>query len=145
MGEMKISARNIFKGKVSHVEIGAVNAEVSVALAGGENITAIVTNGSVKSLGIATGRDILVLVKASSVMVLVDGSGVRLSARNCLAGTVQHVLEGAVDAEVSIRLHGGETVHAVVTKESARALGLKPGVAASAVFKASSVILGVTD
>jgi molybdate transport system regulatory protein len=141
---MKISARNVFKGAVSHLETGAVNAEVTVGIAGGEKITAIVTNGSVKSLGLEVGKEVSVLIKSSSVMVLVDGSGVRLSARNSLAGTVQNVVEGAVDAEVSIALPGGVVVHAVITKESVKNLGLKAGVPATAVVKSSSVILGVT-
>jgi molybdate transport system regulatory protein len=142
---MKISARNVFKGKISHLEIGAVNAEVAVGIAGGGKITAIVTNGSVRSMDLAVGKEVSVLVKASSVLVLVDGGGVRLSARNILAGTVSKVVEGAVDAEVSIALDGGVAVHAVITKDSVKSLGLKPGVPATAVIKSSSVILAVTD
>ncbi len=140
---MKISARNVFKGSIDHVETGAVNAEVSVALRGGQKITAIVTNGSVASLGLAMGKEVMVLVKASSVLVLVDGSGVRLSARNCLAGTISNVVSGPVESEVGIALAGGITVHAVITQDAVKELDLKKGMPATAVIKASSVILGV--
>jgi molybdate transport system regulatory protein len=140
---MKISARNAFAGKVGDVHLGAVNAEVTVEIAGGGRITAIVTKDSTESLGLAPGRAVTAIVKASSVLVMVDASGMRLSARNQLAGTVQQVIEGAVDAEVAILLPGGAVVHAVITKESVHTLGLKPGVAATAVIKSSSVILGV--
>ena len=83
------------------------------------------------------------LVKASSVIVVTDDHGARFSARNRLQGTVSRVQKGAVNTEVVIGLPGGASVAAIVTNESCDALGLAPGVAASALFKASSVIVGV--
>jgi molybdate transport system regulatory protein len=142
---VKISARNVFKGSITHLQLGAVNAEVGVSIGGGIQITAIVTNGSVQNLGLALGKDVVVLVKASSVLVLVDGSGLRLSARNSLAGTITEVVDGPVGAEVTIGLTGGDVVHATITHDSVMALGLKKGMPATAVIKASSVILGVPN
>jgi molybdate transport system regulatory protein len=75
---------------------------------------------------------------------MTDAGDVRLSARNQLAGTVSRVLPGAVNTEVVLTLPGGGSVAAVVTNASAQAMKLKVGAAATAVFKASSVILGVT-
>ena len=74
---------------------------------------------------------------------MTDAGELRLSARNQLAGTVTRVLPGAVNTEVVLSLPGGGSVAAVVTNTSADALGLTIGAAATAVFKASSVILGV--
>jgi molybdate transport system regulatory protein len=142
---MKISARNVFRGSVSELTIGAVNSEVVVAIAGGEKITAVVTNSSAHSLGLALGADVFALVKASSVLILIEGSSVRLSARNCLAGTITDVLDGPVDGAVTIRLPGGGSVCAVVTHSAIVELGLAIGMPATAVIKASSVILGVQD
>ncbi len=142
---MKISARNIFNGSITQLQPGAVNAEVGVSIGGGNQITAIVTNGSVLSLGLTVGKDVIVLVKASSVLVLVDSAGYRLSARNSLAGTITDITDGPVGAEVTIGLAGGNAVHATITHNSAVTLGLKKGVPAAAVFKASSVILGIAD
>jgi molybdate transport system regulatory protein len=48
-----------------------------------------------------------------------------------------------VNTEVVIALPGGAAVAAIITNESCESLGLAPGVAASALFKASSVIVGV--
>ncbi len=53
------------------------------------------------------------------------------------------VSEGPVSAEVSITLAGGDVVHATITHEAVTELGIKAGVAATAVFKASSVILAI--
>ena len=82
-------------------------------------------------------------MKASSVLVMTDDSGMRLSARNCLAGKVKALTVGPVNAEVTIALPGGAEVHATITHGAVDELGLKEGAAASAVFKASAVILGV--
>jgi molybdate transport system regulatory protein len=140
---MKISARNIFPGKIEAIKPGAVNTEVDLVIAGGERIVAIVTNDSVKSLGLAVGKDATAIVKASSVLVLAEGSAIRLSARNSLAGTVNKLTHGPVSAEVSIALKGGVEVHATITNDAAIELGLKEGSSATAIVKASSVILGV--
>lgn len=140
---MNVSARNVFKGKISAVVDGAVNAEIELTLAGGDRIVAIVTEGSVKSLGLAVGQEAVAYVKAPWVMLLAGKLDVRFSARNQLTGKVGSVHKGAVNTEVGIVLPGGTTVYAVVTNEAVLELGLKEGVEASALIKASHVILGV--
>jgi molybdate transport system regulatory protein len=67
----RVSARNQLSGKVSTVTPGAVNAEVVIDLDGGGSIAAIVTESSVKSLGLAPGKQAVALFKASSVIVAV--------------------------------------------------------------------------
>lgn len=69
---MKLSARNTLKGKVVKVTRGAVNAEVTLELAPGVEVIAIITLASVATLGLEEGRDAYAVVKASSVMVAVD-------------------------------------------------------------------------
>jgi len=66
----------------------------------------------------------------------------RVSARNVFPGMVKEVRKGAVSTEVTLGLFGGETLCSVITNESAGVLGLKPGLEAYALFKASAVILG---
>lgn len=140
---MKVSARNIFRGKVAATRPGTVNAEVDIDLGGDDHLVSVVTLTSLNDLGLTVGSEVVALVKAPWVMVLTEASGVKLSARNSLAGTVKAVEVGAVNAEVSIALAGGTEVMAVITREAVSELGLKPGVAATAVIKASHVVLGV--
>ncbi|MFU2330800.1 TOBE domain-containing protein [Pseudomonas sp. MAG733B] len=140
---MKVSARNVFKGTISQVQAGAVNAEISLKLPGGNQLVAVVTMESVKSLGLAVGKEAVALVKAPWVMLMTDSSDIRLSARNCLEGKVTSVTDGAVNAEVVIQLDGGAEVYSIVTRDAVTELGLKPGVSATAVIKASHIILGV--
>ncbi|CAN7736173.1 TOBE domain-containing protein [Paraburkholderia hospita] len=142
---MKTSARNQWYGKVSAIQRGTVNDEVSLALPGGQSVVAVVTHESTETLGLAVGGEAVALVKASSVLLVADdGTAERLSTRNRLRGTVSAVQRGAVNAEVSLTLEGGAVVTAVVTNESVAELGIAEGQALVAAFKASSVILGVT-
>jgi molybdopterin-binding protein len=67
----------------------------------------------------------------------------RLSARNILSATVKAVTPGAVDTEVVLELAPGIQMVSIITKQSAEKLGLKPGVKAYAIVKASNVIVGV--
>lgn len=140
---MKVSARNVFRGTISQVQSGAVNAEISLKLPGGNELVAVVTMESVKNLGLAVGKEAVALVKAPWVMLMTDSSDIRLSARNCLEGKVTSVTDGAVNAEVVIQLDGGTEVYSIVTRDAVAELGLAPGVSATAVIKASHIILGV--
>jgi molybdate transport system regulatory protein len=140
---MKTSARNHFAGTVSAITTGAVNDEVTIDIVGGQRIVAIITHESTASLGLKPGSDAFALVKASSVIIATGTDGARLSARNQLTGVVSRLLPGAVSADVSIALPGGGTIGATVTMESCAALALEEGMQATALFKASSVIVGV--
>lgn len=140
---MKISARNVLPGTVTRVTKGAVNAEIVMALRGGENIVAIITNPSVDRLGLETGTSAFAIIKASEVVVGKNLENARLSARNILAGKVAELQEGAVNSEIGIRLPGGTLLVASITKESVQALDLKVNDSVSAVVKASHVMVGV--
>jgi len=140
---MHTSARNQFHGTITAIQPGAVNDEIDITLAGGQQIVAVVTRSSTASLGLAVGVEAFALVKASWIILVTDSAGVRLSARNQLAGTIAKVTTGAVNAEVILTLEDGNEVVAIVTNDSVGTLGLAIGQRASAVFKASSVIVGV--
>lgn len=140
---MSISARNVFEGKISAITEGPVHAEVSLTTDGGDTIVAVVTETSVKTLGLAVGKVAKAFVKAPGIMVLADESGLRFSARNHLSGSVSAVVPGAVNSEVVVTLAGGSQVKAVVTNEAVAEMQLTAGKPASVLFKASQVILGV--
>ena len=69
---MRLSARNVLKGKVVKIVKGAVNSEVMIQLPGGEKLVSIITNTSVKSLGLKKGKDAYAVIKASNIMVGVE-------------------------------------------------------------------------
>lgn len=140
---MKTTARNQFLGKVTQLTTGAVNDEVTLTLPGGQQIVAVVTQGSSASLGLATGVEAFALIKASSIILVTDTEGARFSARNQLTGAVTRVQTGAVNTEVVLDLPAGGTVAAIITNQSSTDLGIEVGRSVTAIFKASSVILGV--
>ena len=78
-------------------------------------------------------------------LALLRKLSMKSSARNILSGTVESVQEGGVNAEVSLRLSGGESLHAVITRESVQDLELSPGRDVQALIKASWVILAAVD
>lgn len=140
---MAISARNVFRGKVTAMHEGPVNAEVEVTTANGDRIVAMVTDTSVKSLGIAAGKEAVAIIKAPWVVLMTGKPEYRFSARNQLQGTVVKITRGPVNSQITLTLAGGSSLGAVVTNDAADELGLKAGAAVMAMFKASNVLLGV--
>jgi len=66
---MKISARNALKGTIKSLTMGAVNAEVVIALPGGIEIVSIITKHSAEAMGLAVGKSAFAVIKASDVMI----------------------------------------------------------------------------
>lgn len=70
--KMKFSARNMFKGTIKQVVMGAVNTEVTLEIAPGIEITSIITRASAEELGLAEGKEAYAIIKSSNVMIGVD-------------------------------------------------------------------------
>ena len=139
---MQSSARNQFQGTVSHINQGVVTDEVQIRTAENAELVATITHGSAVTLGLQVGIAVVAMIKAPSVIVVTDAQGMRFSARNQLNGTVSQVKTGSVNTEVTIDVQGLQVV-AMVTNDSANHLGLAIGTAATALFKASQVVLAV--
>ena len=69
---MKLSARNVLKGKVIKVTKGAVNSIVVIEIAPGIQLTSVVTEEAVEELGLAKGKEAYAIIKAPNVMLGVD-------------------------------------------------------------------------
>lgn len=140
---MKTTARNQFAGVVTAIDSGPVTTSVALALRGGQEITATLTTAAAKRMKLKKGQEAIALVKSAAVVLVTDFAGYALSARNQLPGTVSRIEKGAVSSMVGITLPGGSVVTASVTNEAVDALDLRVGQAATAVFKAYSVMLAV--
>ena len=137
---MKLSARNQFEGTVIKVNEGAVNGIVTLQ-SGEETLTGTISMAAIRDLGLKEGVKATAIIKATEVMI---GLGeLRLSARNQLRGTVAHIDRGPVNAIVSLAVSGGRKVTATISVNAVEELGLKEGVEAVAVIKATSVMFGV--
>ncbi|MDR3572787.1 MAG: TOBE domain-containing protein [Anaerolineaceae bacterium] len=69
---MRISARNIIKGKIKKINPGAVNSEVIIETSCGETVVSIITKSSVENLELKEGKEVYAVIKASDVMVAID-------------------------------------------------------------------------
>ncbi len=143
---MQSSARNQLIGRVTAIKRSSVNAEITIEVAGGDTLVAMITEASADNLGLAVGVTVTALIKASWLIVAAgDLSHARLSSRNRLVGTVARITRDTVASELTLRLPGGAHLAATITRESADALGLAEGDTATALFKASSVIVSPAD
>lgn len=69
---MKISARNQLKGTIVNVVKGATTSHVRIDI-GGAIVTSSITNEAVDELGLAKGKAAIAVIKASDVLVAIDG------------------------------------------------------------------------
>ena len=69
---MKLSARNVLKGKVVSVEKGSTTAHVKIEIASGQVVTSAITNEAVDALGLKVGGEAYAVIKSSDVIIAVD-------------------------------------------------------------------------
>jgi molybdate transport system regulatory protein len=69
---VKVSARNVFPGKIRKVVRGPVSTEVTIRIAKGVDIVSVITTHSARRLELKKGQRAHALIKADSVIVGVD-------------------------------------------------------------------------
>lgn len=69
---MKISARNALKGTVTEIKEGVVTDVITIDIGGGNTVVSSITKDSAERLGVAVGKDVTAVIKASDVMLAVD-------------------------------------------------------------------------
>jgi molybdopterin-binding protein len=69
---MKISARNILKGRIKSIVNGPVSSEISVELPGGDTIISVITKASAENLDLKEGKEAYVVIKATNVMIATE-------------------------------------------------------------------------
>lgn len=139
---MHITARNVFTGTITALHKGPVSAQLTVGC-GTHEVVASLTTAAADRIGAQLGAQAVAIVKASDVVLITDFAGYRLGTGNQLAGTISRVQQGAVSALVALTLGDGTVVSATVTNDAVEALALAPGQAATAVFTATAVMVGV--
>ncbi len=69
---MKLSTRNTFKGKIKKVELGVVNAEITLEIAPGIEVISVITKSSAERLGLVENAEAYALIKATDIVIAVD-------------------------------------------------------------------------
>lgn len=140
---MRTSARNALRGTITAIRSDTLSAEIAVAVSDDKTVYAHITKESLRELGLCVGREAIVLIKASFVVIAPGHDPPAMSVRNCLRGVVRRCETSAVNAEVVLDIGGGKTIAATITAHSAEALGLAPGKPACALFDAAHVIIAI--
>ena len=138
---MKLSARNILKGTIERIEEGTVNGIVHLDVKK-EKISATISMNAIRELGLAEGKEAYAVIKATEVMVSTE-KHLKISAQNQICGKVSAIEEGAVNGIVKIDTDCGAVVSATISMNAIRELGLRNDCDATAVIKATSVMIGV--
>ncbi|RKW40649.1 MAG: transporter [Lachnospiraceae bacterium] len=136
---MKISARNQFKGIVTNINEGAVNAIVSIE-ANGEVISSTISLNAVKELGLKKGDAAYAIIKATEVMIATELP--KISARNKFHGVIKGIQSGSVNDIVTLETKFG-VVSSTISKNAVEELELSVGKEAYAIIKATSVMVGI--
>ncbi|WP_422126344.1 TOBE domain-containing protein [Thioalkalivibrio sulfidiphilus] len=142
---MRTTAANHFHGRITAIRAGAVNDQVCVDIGGGQEVVAIVPHEAVSDLGLVRGGEVQALFDASSVILAEDNPALKCTARNRLCGTVIETHDGAVNAEVKLRIGEGRVLTAMVTSESLAVPWLATGSRVCALIKAPHIMLAVGE
>ncbi len=139
--KMKTSARNAFTGAISGLSGDGLLVEAVLRTLSGLEVVAVITEESRRNLALAEGKVVTATVKAPWVIITRPEGAQQTSARNKFPGAVTEVKRSELAAEIGVELTEGSRVCALVTRESADRLDLKPGDRVTAMFKAFAVVL----
>lgn len=139
---MRTSARNQYGGVITEITKGSINAEVGIKIANNTVIYASITNESLADLELKEGMTAFALIKSGWVTLLDPECG-KVSARNRLCGEISAFNTGAINSEVSIKLDEKNSITATITNASAKEMELHLGSKVCAIFKSSTVIVGI--
>ncbi|OLN25799.1 DNA-binding domain of ModE / Molybdate-binding domain of ModE [Desulfovibrio sp. DV] len=139
----RTSARNAFFGRVARVQRGDIQSIVTVESLGGHAVSSIITNESLKNLGVAEGSFVTAEIKAPWVVLEAGEDMPRVTAGNRFLGEVELIRLGELTSEAIVALADGTRLCAVITTQSARELALAEGQKIWAMFTAFAVVLHV--
>lgn len=139
---MRTSARNQYGGVITEITKGSINSEIGIKIANDTMIYAAITNESLDDLELREGMTAFALVKSGWVTLL-DSECTKVSARNRLCGEITALNTGALNSEVTVKLDEKNSITATITNASAKEMALHLGAEVCAIFKSSSVIVGI--
>lgn len=139
----KTSARNSFFGKITRVQTSDIQALVELTTPEGHVVSSIITQGSLKLLGLQKGRLATIEVKASWLSLEKGDAEPHSSAENRISGHIAQITQGRLTTECTINIGAGTVLCAIITTESAKRLNLHQGDQVVAVFNSHATIVRV--
>lgn len=137
----KTSARNTFWGKIRRIRRGDVQAEVQLMTFGGYVLLTLITDESVRRLGLKEGTLIAAEIKAPWVVLQKNDTEPLTTAENRFCGTIERIVRGKIITEFVVRISDDTQICSVVTSESARHLALREKDSVWVLFNGFSVVL----
>lgn len=139
---LEASTKNLYKGSVSNILTGPINATVGIQLRGLDVLASVITRESLQRMDLKKDDLVHALINDRSITLIKgDARNLAISARNRLSGNIIRIDTSGVSAEVTLELKGGQTLHTIITMESLDIMNLKEGDQVTAIFKAQAVIL----
>lgn len=138
---MRTSARNQLSGTISLMHREGRHDRIGLTLAGGAEITALITCDSTERLHLTLGDTVVALLKAGWVR-LSTGDDALDPQDNCLDAEVIELIADAEQTEVRLQLGDTQTLCAFAPTQWLEAHAIVPGSAVQAVFHPSYVLIG---
>lgn len=135
------SARNTFWGKIETILKGDIQARVVLATISDYRITTIITADSLERLALQKGRFISAEIKAPWMILERGLEEPQSSAENRFHGMVDHISQGCINTEYTVKISDGTRLCAIVSTQSAQRLGLETGDDVWVCFNCFSVVL----
>jgi len=139
----KTSARNTFFGKIGAIRKGDIQSRVELVTVGGDVLSTVITNNSLKHMGLKLGSLVTAEVKAPWVILQKGQTAPLSTAENLFQGSVHQIVRGKLTTEFIVRIKDGTEVCSLVTEESRRKLDLKEADEVWVIFNSFAVILHV--
>ena len=131
---MKTSSRNQFKGIIKDIERHTINGIVTID-SNGAIFHSIITLNAIDELGLEVGKEATAVIKSAQILVSNDKN--EISARNKIKGKITKINEAKISIDAN-----GDKLSSIITKSQIANMGLKEGMEAYIVVKATSVLLG---
>ena len=139
----KTSARNTFFGKIGSIRKGDIQSRVDVVTVGGDVVSTVITNNSLKRMGLKKGSLVTAEVKAPWLTVEKSPVAPVCTAENIFHGTVIQVVRGKLTTEFVVLIPDGTELCSLVTEESRRKLNIQQQDEVWVMFNTFAVILHV--
>lgn len=139
----KTSARNSFFGKIGHIRKGDIQSQVELVTVAGDSVTTVITNNSLKRMGLKKGSLVTAEVKAPWVVLQKARTEPECTAENMFHGTVARIVRGKLTTEFIVRIQDGTELCSLVTEGSRRKLDIREQEDVWIMFNSFAVILHV--
>jgi molybdate transport system regulatory protein len=137
----RTSARNAFFCKVTKILKGDIQTQVGMTTLDGHSIITVITNDSVKRLGLVPDRWVIAEVKAPQVILQSADVSCACSVENRFKGIVTRIIRGKINTECIVTVSESLQICAVVSSAGPWIFGIKQGDPVRALFTAVSVVL----